>query len=166
MALVAEKVESAKRPGDIAVLSIHWGENWGYDIPREHRAFARKLIDQAMIDVVHGHSSHHPKGIEIYKDKLILYGCGDFLNDYEGIAGHEEFRSQFVSAYFATVDSVTGNLLHLEMAPFEIKRFRLQRPGSEDATWLRDVMTREGRPLGTWANLEARNHLILSWRSP
>ena len=163
-ALIAEQVGSVKRPGDIAVLSIHWGANWGYDIPRQHRAFALKLIDLARIDVVHGHSSHHSKGIEIYKDKPILYGCGDFLNDYEGIAGYEEFRTHLALAYFVTVEPVTGNLLRLEMAPFEIKRFRLQRAAAQDAAWLSDVMTREGRPLGTQVNLDAHNHLILTWQ--
>jgi hypothetical protein len=24
---------------------------------------------------------------EVYRDRLILYGCGDLLNDYEGIGG-------------------------------------------------------------------------------
>ena len=37
------------------------------------------------IDVVHGHSSHHAKGAEVYKGKLIIYGAGDLLSDYEGI---------------------------------------------------------------------------------
>lgn len=46
------------------------------------------------MDLIHGYSSHHRKAIEVYKDKLILYGCGDLLNDYEGIGGYEEFRSQ------------------------------------------------------------------------
>jgi hypothetical protein len=30
--------------------------------------------------------------IEIYRDKPILYGCGDFLNDYAGISGQEAYR--------------------------------------------------------------------------
>jgi len=161
--LVAEQVRSVKRPRDIAVLSIHWGENWGYEIPRRQQAFARKLIDLAGIDIVHGHSSHHPKGIEVHKGKLIVYGCGDLLNDYEGIAGYEQFRSHLVLAYFATLDSGTGNLLRLEMAPFEIKRFRLRRAVAADAAWLSDVLTREGRVLGTQLDLDARDHLILSW---
>jgi poly-gamma-glutamate synthesis protein (capsule biosynthesis protein) len=152
-----------KRGGDIAVLSIHWGENWGYEIPRRHSKFARQLIDLARIDVVYGHSSHHPKGIEIYKSKPILYGCGDFLNDYEGIAGYEEFRSHLVLAYFATVDPASGNMLRLEMAPFQIRRIRLQRATAQDAAWLSDLLTREGRALGTRARLDPRNHLILSW---
>ncbi len=76
------------------VVSIHWGGNWGYGIPGEQRQFAHRLIDQAGVDVVHGHYSHHAKGIEVYHDKLILYGCGDFLNDYEGISGQERFRGE------------------------------------------------------------------------
>jgi len=162
--LIAERVAGVKRPGDIALFSIHWGGNWGYDIPRHHEAFARRLIDRAGIDAVHGHSSHHPKGIEIYKQKLILYGCGDFLNDYEGIAGYEAFRSHLVLAYCATLDSETGKLLRLEIAPFEIRRFRLQHATAQDAAWLRDMLNREARPLGTHADLDARNRLVLSWR--
>lgn len=161
VALIAERVASVKGEGDIAVLSIHWGENWGYEIPRQHRRFARKLIDLAKIDVVYGHSSHHRKGIEIYKSKAILYGCGDFLNDYEGIAGYEEFRSHLVLAYFATVDSVSGNLLRLEMAPFQIRRIRLQRATDQDAAWLSDLLTRQA--LGARTSLDPRKHLILSW---
>jgi poly-gamma-glutamate synthesis protein (capsule biosynthesis protein) len=162
-ALVAERVLSTKRPRDIAVMSIHWGENWGYEIPQSQQAFARKLIDSAAIDILHGHSSHHPKGIEIYKGKPILYGCGDFLNDYEGITGYEEFRSHLVLAYFLTVDSGTGKLLRLEMTPFEIKRFRLQKASAEDAAWLKKVMVREARTPGIQVNLDGRNHLTVSW---
>lgn len=162
--LVAEHVEQRKVPGDIAVLSIHWGENWGYRIPRRQREFAHKVIDAAGIDVVHGHSSHHPKGIEVHNEKPILYGCGDFLNDYEGISGYKEFRPHLALAYFLTLNSVTAELLHLEMTPLEIKRMRLQHAAREDALWLRDTLTLEGAPLGTEAVLDDRNHLILSWR--
>jgi poly-gamma-glutamate synthesis protein (capsule biosynthesis protein) len=86
-ASIAETVRRAKRPGDVVVLSIHWGENWGYTVSPEHHAFAHTLIDEGGADIVHGHSSHHAKAAEVYRTKLILYGCGDFLNDYEGIGG-------------------------------------------------------------------------------
>jgi poly-gamma-glutamate synthesis protein (capsule biosynthesis protein) len=82
---IKEKVEAMTRPEDIVVASIHWGRNWGYDIPPDQIEFAHKLIDEAGVDVIHGHSSHHVKGLEVYKDKPIIYGAGDFLNDYEGI---------------------------------------------------------------------------------
>ncbi|HTS78257.1 MAG TPA: CapA family protein [Bryobacteraceae bacterium] len=160
---MAERVTQQKGPGDIAVLSIHWGENWGYEIPPQHQDFAHKLIDSAAIDVVHGHSSHHPKGIEVYKGKPILYGCGDFLDDYEGIVGYEEFRSHLVLAYFVTLNAGSGVLQDLEMVPFEIKRFQLRRPSDQDAAWLKNMMAREGKPLGTAVNLVG-NHLALTWQ--
>ena len=89
---VADQVARVEQPGNLVIASIHWEPNWGYEISDEHRSFAHALIDQAHVSIVHGHSSHHPKAIEIYKNQLILYGCGDFLNDYEGIHGYEEFR--------------------------------------------------------------------------
>lgn len=161
---IAEHVHAARRPGDVIVLSIHWGGNWGYNIPREQRIFAHGLVDLAAADVVHGHSSHHPKGIEVYRNKLILYGCGDFLDDYEGISGYEEFRSHLVLMYFVTIDASAGNLLSLKMAPFKIRRFRLDRGGSQEAAWLRDILTREGEGLGTQVILEPDNRLILEWQ--
>jgi poly-gamma-glutamate capsule biosynthesis protein CapA/YwtB (metallophosphatase superfamily) len=105
---VADQVMALKRPGDLIVVSIHWGSNWGYHIPDEQVAFARTLIDQANVSVVHGHSSHHPRAIEIYRDRLILYGCGDFLNDYERIRGCERYRNDLVLMYFADLDA-TGD---------------------------------------------------------
>ncbi|MGH1571072.1 CapA family protein [Methylobacterium sp. P31] len=97
---IAEQVNRHRREGDLVILSIHWGPNWGYDVPIDQRRFAHEVIDRAGISIVHGHSSHHPKGIEVYRGKLILYGCGDFLNDYEGIVGHEEFRGDLTLMYF------------------------------------------------------------------
>lgn len=54
---VAEMVRRVKRPGDLVVLSIHWGGNWGYSIAPEERQFAHRLVDEAGVDVIHGHSS-------------------------------------------------------------------------------------------------------------
>jgi poly-gamma-glutamate synthesis protein (capsule biosynthesis protein) len=77
---VTGRVRAHKRTGDLVVVSIHWGENWGYAVTASERDFAHRLID-AGVDVVHGHSSHHVKGIEVYRDRPILYGCGDLITD-------------------------------------------------------------------------------------
>jgi poly-gamma-glutamate synthesis protein (capsule biosynthesis protein) len=61
------------------------------------------------VSIVHGHSSHHPRTIEIYRDRLILNGCGDFLNDYEGIRGYERYRDYLVLMYFADLEPTSGN---------------------------------------------------------
>jgi poly-gamma-glutamate synthesis protein (capsule biosynthesis protein) len=85
-AAIEERVRETRRSQDITIASIHWGPNWGYQVPAEHVRFAHRLIDSG-VDIVHGHSSHHPRPIEVYRNRLILYGCGDFINDYEGISG-------------------------------------------------------------------------------
>ncbi len=158
---IAAKVRAIKRQGDVVVASIHWGNNWGYKIPAQERAFAHGLIDKAGIDVIHGHSSHHPKGIEVYRHRPIIYGCGDFINDYEGVGGYEDFRSDLVLMYFVTLDPSAGTLVHLEMTPLQIKRLRLNRTSKGDAAWLRDMLTREGKALGTHVRLTADNTLTL-----
>lgn len=160
---VAEQVARWRRPGDLVVVSVHWGENWGYAVPREQRDFAHRLIDEAGVDVVHGHSSHHPKGIEVHGGRLVLYGCGDFLNDYEGIGGHQEYRSHLVLAYFATLDAASGRLARLEMTPFRTRRFRLERPARADAEWLQRTLDREGRLLGTRVERAPKDALVLAW---
>jgi poly-gamma-glutamate synthesis protein (capsule biosynthesis protein) len=145
---IAELVQSRKRPGDVAVASVHWGSNWGFQIPEYHRRFAHALIDQAGIDVVHGHSSHHPKAIEVYRERPVLYGCGECLNDYEGISGYEEFRSDLVLMYVLTLEVGSGRLVQLTMMPFRIRNFRLARPSLSDRIWIHGMIDRECHRFG------------------
>lgn len=158
----AEQIQRWRRPGDVVVASIHWGGNWGYAIPPEQREFAQRLVDEGAADLLHGHSSHHSKGIEVYRGRPILYGCGDLLNDYEGISGQEEFRNDLVLAYLVAFDS-SGSLSSLEMTPFRIRRFRLERARREDAEWLRATLDREGRGLGTRVERKDDDTLTLRW---
>jgi poly-gamma-glutamate synthesis protein (capsule biosynthesis protein) len=159
---IAAEVRAARQPGDIVLASIHWGGNWGYKIPDEQRRFAHALIDQASVDLVHGHSSHHPRGIEVHRGRLVLYGCGDFLNDYEGIHGYEEYRGDLSLMYFVTLDSA-GRLRRLEMVPMKIQRFQLRRAAVADARWLGETLDREGRALGAGVGLGEDGNLILQW---
>jgi poly-gamma-glutamate synthesis protein (capsule biosynthesis protein) len=160
---VARHVEAARRPGDLVVLSIHWGGNWGYEIPQTHREFAHRLVDADTASVVYGHSSHHPKAIEVYKGRLILYGCGDFLNDYEGISGYEEYRSELAAMYFVTLGAGVGDLVDLTLVPLEARRFRLQRVSPPDAEWLRNRLDSETRRLGARVVAAEGDTLALQW---
>ena len=160
---IAARVVALKQPGDVVVASIHWGGNWGYGIPASHRAFARGLIERCRVDVVHGHSSHHPIGIEVHRERPILYGCGDFLNDYEGITNHAAYRSDLCLMYFLEIDGASGRLLGLEMTPMQIRRFRLGFAAADDAAWLRGRLDREGRMLGTRVEPGPDGRLELRW---
>lgn len=155
------KIQEIKQPGDVVVISIHWGSNWGYHIPPEETQLAHKFIDEAYVDVVYGHSSHHVKGIEIYRGKLVLYGCGDFLNDYEGIRGYEAFRGDLGLMYFVSVDPARGELASLQMVPTQVKHFKVNRASAADSAWLQNTLDREGARFRTRVELGRDNVLTL-----
>jgi poly-gamma-glutamate synthesis protein (capsule biosynthesis protein) len=159
---IADSVQAIREPGDIVVVSLHWGSNWGYEVPWEHSSFAHGLIDQGGVDMVFGHSSHHPKAVEVYNSKLILYGCGDLINDYEGIGGKEAFRPDLVLLYFVTLRHTDGGLADLTLIPLRIRNFRLNSPTRKDAAWLCDVLNRESADYGTHLDLGADNSLTLA----
>jgi poly-gamma-glutamate capsule biosynthesis protein CapA/YwtB (metallophosphatase superfamily) len=159
---VAGNIRQAKRAGDVAVASIHWGGNWGYEIPDEQVRFAHRLVEDG-VDLVHGHSSHHPKAIEVYRGCLILYGCGDFLDDYEGISGYESFRTDLRLIYLARVDPLLGRLAEVRLIPVRVRRFRLNRASEADAKWLRDLLNQLGAPFGTHVQLEADTSMTVRW---
>jgi poly-gamma-glutamate synthesis protein (capsule biosynthesis protein) len=157
---VVGTIHSARRPGDTVVVSIHWGRNWGYDIPEEQIAFAHRLIDTGSADVIHGHSSHHVKALEVHREKLILYGCGDFIDDYEGISGYEEYHGDLVLMYFPTLHA-DGRLAGLDMVPLQIRNMRLHHASSDDVSWLADTLNREGGRFGTCIRIDSDHVLRL-----
>lgn len=149
IAAITRQVRSVKRSDDLALASIHWGGNWGYEVSSAERTFAHGLIDSDQIDLVYGHSSHHPKPVELYRGKAILYGCGDFLNDYEGIGGYEAYRPELTLMYFPTLEAASGRVLRFELVPMRRRRFRLERASAEEVGWLKRTLGREGRALGS-----------------
>jgi poly-gamma-glutamate capsule biosynthesis protein CapA/YwtB (metallophosphatase superfamily) len=162
-ARVADQMRHHRKPGDLLIASIHWGSNWGYDVPPKEIAFAHRLIEEG-VAIVHAHSSHHVKGIDVFKGRLILYGCGDFLTDYEGIGGYEEFRGDLALMYFVELDSQTGQLVSARLVPMQMRRFQLERISAPDARWLCDLLNELGKHFGTSARLEKDNNMMLEWR--
>ena len=158
----AEYIVGIKKPGFLVVVSLHWGSNWGYQVPADQRLFAHTLIDQADVSIIHGHSSHHAKAFEIYHKRLILYGCGDFLNDYEGIRGYEEYRSDLSLMYFADIEPTTGNLAALEIIPLQISNFQLKHPQRQDIDWVQRTLQRECLRFGVGMVLNPGGRLALS----
>ena len=76
-----ELVSKTKALVDVLIVSAHWGPNWGDDPPAKQIPFAHALVD-AGADVIFGHSGHVVRGIELYREKPILYCTGDFVDDY------------------------------------------------------------------------------------
>ncbi len=161
-ARIANQMRQFQQPCDLLVASIHWGSNWGYDIPPQQIAFAHRLVEGG-VAIVHGHSSHHVKAIEVFKGRLILYGCGDFITDYEGISGYESFRGDLALMYLVDLDSRSGELLSVRLVPMQMRRFRLEQTSAADARWLCNLLEQLGESFGTSAQPDGDNSLILEW---
>ena len=125
--------------------------------------FAHRLIEEG-IALVHGHSSHHVKAIEVFNGRLILYGCGDFVTDYEGISGYPAaagFRGDLALMYFIELDSSSGELVTARLVPLRMQRFRLERTSAIDTTWLCNRLNNFGKPFATGIRLAEDNSLTL-----
>jgi poly-gamma-glutamate capsule biosynthesis protein CapA/YwtB (metallophosphatase superfamily) len=142
------RAQAAKRPGDVVVVSIHWGSNWGYDVDPDQVRFAHRLVDGG-VDLVHGHSSHHPRPVEVFGGKLILYGCGDCIDDYEGIPSHQQYRPGLRLLYFADLDTGSGTLAELQMVPMTARKMRLEHASASNTGWLTAVLRQTSSRFGT-----------------
>ena len=75
--LIIQKIIDSKKIADYTIVSLHWGYEYEvYPLPI-HREFAREFIDNGA-DIIIGHHSHVIQAYEIYKDKYIFYGLGNF----------------------------------------------------------------------------------------
>ncbi len=160
---LAKAIREVREKDDVVIASIHWGGNWGYKIPAAQKILAHRLVDEAGVDIVHGHSSHHVKAVDVYNGCLILYGCGDFINDYEGIEGYEMFRGDLGLMYFADVDAHAHRLLGLRMVPTQVRHFRVNRASEIDTQWLGDLLNREGKQFRTRVKQSGDHILMLDW---
>ncbi|MCX3058260.1 CapA family protein [Streptomyces beihaiensis] len=147
-AAVTERLREVAGPGDITVVSVHWGPNWGYHVSPAEVRFAHALVDRG-VDIVHGHSSHHPRPLEVYGGRLILYGCGDLVDDYEGIGGHDGYRDDLRVLYLVSVAARTGRLTGARLVPLRARGMRLEHACAEDTEWLRGVLGVHSRRFGT-----------------
>jgi poly-gamma-glutamate synthesis protein (capsule biosynthesis protein) len=82
LSLIESAVVQLRQAGaQLVILSAHWGPNMVISPPPHFRQFARAVVDSG-VDIFHGHSAHIFQGVENYKQGLILYDTGDFLDDY------------------------------------------------------------------------------------
>lgn len=146
---VKKIIDSFSRPQDKVFISMHWGKQWGYEIPDYQRNFAHQLIDKAGVDLIYGHSSHHPKGVEVYNDKLILYGAGSMVNDFEGIGGYEKYPRNLSLMYFPKMNAKTGDLEKLSVIPMRLNQFQLHSGTKSDAQKVKTILNLKNSQLGT-----------------
>ena len=84
---IVRAIEDARRMADIVICTHHGHQDDGRNrhVPaRFIETYARACID-AGADVFLGHGPHVLRGIEIYRNKPILYSLGNFIFQLEGM---------------------------------------------------------------------------------
>lgn len=152
---VAAQLASAREAGaEITVVFIHWGPNWRWHPSAAIRRLGRAFIDCGA-DIVFGHSSHHIQGIEVYRQRPIVYGAGGFIDDYRLDEG---FRNDLGFLYCCHISD--GVPAELEMVPTRIvhtwqssgqPRYlsEVHTAHKRDARWLRTRLREFCKALGT-----------------
>jgi poly-gamma-glutamate capsule biosynthesis protein CapA/YwtB (metallophosphatase superfamily) len=63
--------------------------------------------------------------------------------------------------YFATLNSLSGDLVELRMTPMQIRQMRLNRAAPRDGEWLADTLTRISVDFGSWVEGGDNGGLLL-----
>jgi poly-gamma-glutamate capsule biosynthesis protein CapA/YwtB (metallophosphatase superfamily) len=151
---LVEEVRRLRPRADTVVVSLHWGGNWGYEPPREHRQLGRRLIE-AGADVVFGHSCHLFRGIEVVGQGVIIYSAGDFVDDY---AVDPVERNDWSFVY--QVELHRGRVVRVRLRPTVIAGLQARLAGGLVAEQIITRMVRLCVKLGTAAEVRPPELLI------
>jgi hypothetical protein len=164
-------IATARSNSDIVIFSVHWGPNYQWIPDKKIQELAKWMINEG-VDVIHGHSSHHVQGVEIVERKngtrgLIIYGCGDFVDDY---AVDEQYRNDLGALFqlyvsISTQDETSKSVcLHsLSVFPTRCSNFQVNRLGCEDVdwTWIKDKFIQLSNVGGKAWTVGQNNELLL-----
>jgi Bacterial capsule synthesis protein PGA_cap len=78
--IIREDVRELRPEVDLLVVMPHWGIEYTAPPEPEQVELAHAMIDEGA-DLVVGDHAHWAKGIEVYEDKPVFYGTGNFLFD-------------------------------------------------------------------------------------
>jgi poly-gamma-glutamate capsule biosynthesis protein CapA/YwtB (metallophosphatase superfamily) len=127
----------------LGIVSLHWGSNWGTDPEPGHRELAQALV-RAGADLVFGHSCHVLRGVEIHEDALVVYGAGDFIDDY----AVDEVERNDRSLLFI-VDVERGRPARLKLQPTVICKLQARLADGREAGEILEKVRRICGRLGT-----------------
>ncbi len=79
MKVIRHDIKNAKNKVDILIVYLHWGKEY-QNVKKYQIRQARNLIDLGVDMIVSSHT-HLFQDIEMYKEKYIFYGLGNFVFD-------------------------------------------------------------------------------------
>jgi len=141
---VRDSIARAKAAGaDLVVFTVHWGPNMVQRPTPGFRRFARAVID-AGADVFLGHSAHIFQGIEVYRERPIIYDAGDFVDDY---VVDPELRNDWGLLFRLEVDG--AGVRRIELIPVVIGHRQVNRATKQAHAAIAERVERLSVELGT-----------------
>ena len=135
--IIKEDIGRVRDEVDYVAVSFHWAIENSQDTHPAARAFAHDIID-AGADLIIGHHPHVPRGVEIYKGKVIFYSLGNF------IFGHN--HTYWMDNYLGRLTLTPEKIKSVEILPIAGRGNHLSQPyvliGDEADALLEDVQTR------------------------
>ncbi len=147
-------IENSKSRSDVVIVSCHIGPHFREVPSNAYVNFAHRIIDLGA-DIYWGHSNHTPQGIEIYKKKVILHDCGDFIDDY---AVDPYYRNDL--SFLFLVNFELDRIKNIELVPVKISDFRVCTAPPWDADLITQKMVNQCKILGTKTTKE-NNRIIV-----
>lgn len=136
-------IENLKKQVDVLIVSCHWGPNMRSKPSQHFITFAHALIDCG-VDIIHGHSAHIFQGIEIYKERLIMYDTGDFVDDY---AIDPILRNDQSLFFEVTIDKYGPR--SVKLTPLLIKNMQVNKATKNESLIIMQKIQMLSRAFGT-----------------
>jgi poly-gamma-glutamate synthesis protein (capsule biosynthesis protein) len=138
--IIREDIRRIRDEVDYVAVSFHWGIENSQDTHPAARAFAHDVID-AGADLILGHHPHVPRGIEVYKGKVIVYSFGNL------IFGHN--HTYWMDNYVTRMTLTPEEIAKVEILPVAGRGNHLSQPyvlaGEEARALLEDVQARSAQ---------------------
>lgn len=138
-----EAIRELKEETDFVIISLHWGPNMNERPNRQFIEFAHLMISRGA-DIIHGHSAHIFQGIEVYRNKLILYDTGDFVDDYVV----DPFLKNDHSFFFI-IELVKNRIYRLRLVPVLISHYQVNQAVKKESEWSLQRMQQLSSEFGT-----------------
>lgn len=87
--LMRNDIRELRKKVDVVIVSFHWGIAENTTLLDYQKEIAHEAIE-AGADVIMGHGNHLLGAIEVYKDKPVFYGLGNFAFDWQKMLGRTE----------------------------------------------------------------------------
>ncbi len=118
---IKEAISKIKDQVNYIIVSLHWGPNYVDQINPIFIKFAHFLIELG-VHIIHGTSPHHVLPYEHYKQGIIFYSLGDFIDDY---AIDTKYRNDL--AFMVKIKFKNGQVYLDELIPTKISNYQVNK---------------------------------------